>query len=126
MSLLDRDLEPIIIYPEVEGTDYAGNPARVPDFDHGIERMVRIKTPDTTEAAVEGQHVQAVARVMSRQPLPAGAFSVVRARGRLWDVTGEVARRTRTSATAHDAMTIVTQHQQAVPEVPTEAEPDGG
>ncbi|WP_311208727.1 MULTISPECIES: hypothetical protein [unclassified Aeromicrobium] len=109
MSLLDKDLEPITVYPDIDGVDYNDNPTVVPDLENGVEVWVRWKTPDTTEAVVEGQHVTTVARVLTRSELPAGPFSVVEARGRLWDVQGDVGRKNRSAATQHNAMTLVAQ-----------------
>ena len=87
MSLLDRGNETADVYPEVETTDADGNIIRVP-ADTPVTITCRIQPVSSAEAAFHGQQTTTVYRLIARDA-PLGAWALVHARGRDWDLSGE-------------------------------------
>lgn len=114
MSLLDKPIHKITVYPEIETTDSIGNPGhRSPDMANGVDVYGVLQPVQSTESNRNGQEVRTQKRFICRE-FPAGAFGCAAVEGNgLWDIVGEPARRTTSSVTRH--VTVILQARAASP-----------
>jgi hypothetical protein len=87
------------LYPEVVGTDGAGNPTRRAGTTPTTVRML-LQPVSSTETAGSDRSAATVYRGIATA-FPAGAWARVRALGRDWDLLGEPTRRADSGRTSH-------------------------
>ncbi|WP_054050722.1 head-tail adaptor protein [Alloactinosynnema sp. L-07] len=107
MSLLDGGRETVTIFAMVDTVDPDGNTVRKPSAT-GVAVAASVQPIASTEPAVAGQQTVTTYRVRCNrnQLVPVGPWAQVAWRGRDWDVDGEPARYTGSTATAHVAFRI--------------------
>lgn len=96
----------IEIFPEVDDEDDLGNPRRVPSEIpvvlhvalHGLAAS-EFNLLGTAEMSAMGQQTNSMLTFITAEKVPAGAWAVIKARGRLWDVVGEPIRSPRMKIT---------------------------
>lgn len=109
MSLLDRGLEDVVVYPskDVEDPEFdtlrrqAGDPEG-----EGLSARVWVVRPKSELVRTEGYDTTERRQLVARS-FPYGAASVVRYEDRLWDVIDEPLPRRISPGTTHTSATIV-------------------
>lgn len=86
VSLLDFGPDVITVRPEIETTDFYGNPVRVPGAP--VQVRCRVQPLSTSDSAAVPNSVGSTYRVIARD-LPGGSWSIVTWQGRDWDIIGE-------------------------------------
>lgn len=105
VSLLQSGPHEVLVFPEVEVLDDAGDPIRVPS-PVPIAVATYVQALSATEAADLDVDPRTTRYFNTAQALPAGAWARVEWDGRAWDVLGEPQRIGRTHRTAHTHVVI--------------------
>lgn len=102
----------MVLFPEVEVTDYDGNTIRRPAAT-GIEVRTHVQRVSAAEAEALGGMPATTVRFRTSRALPVGAYAHAEFKGRRWDVVGEPVRLGRSERTA--STVVVLRARQAAP-----------
>lgn len=97
--LLDGGTEVVELYAEIATTDDDGNPVRRPASAPTASLVTRLHPLTAAETADRG--IVATSYTFTTRAFPAGAWALVRARGRMWDIVGEPERSAGSPMTAN-------------------------